>query len=279
MGRWGQIHFRRIGPRPPQIILLHESPLSSFVFEDVLDRLGDSVSAIAFDTPGYGMSDAPPSPASLSEYAEVILEASIALGGENLDVVGVHTGASIAISMAAQAPDGIVRSLVLCGVTLIPPQERTEMLANWAPDLRLEVGGGHLDWAWERYRRIYGDGAPPHMLNSAVAHLVQNYDRYNWAYNASIAFDPSDDLRRLEQPVLLLTPEYDLLAGGDRAAMTLLRLSEQRVLTGMVGQPHMRDPSRFAAEIATWASKMQQKTRNVDGATTGDPAHADSKNA
>lgn len=152
------------------------------------------------------------------------------------------------------------------------------MLANWAPDLHLEAQGGHLDWAWERYQRIYGNDAPLQMLNSAVAHLVQNLDRYNWAYNASIAFDPSDDLRRLEQPVLFLTPEYDLLAGGDRAAMTLLRSCEQHVLAGMVGQPHMRVPSQFATEIARWVSKVQRKSQDVDAPTSCESEHADSEN-
>ena len=52
----GQIHYREAGSGLP-VVFLHESPLSSLMFEPALPLLGQLVHAVAMDTPGYGSSD------------------------------------------------------------------------------------------------------------------------------------------------------------------------------------------------------------------------------
>jgi len=58
--RWGQVHYRASGSSGPWVALFHESPLSTAAFESVLQLLGTTCRAVAFDTPGYGQSDPPP---------------------------------------------------------------------------------------------------------------------------------------------------------------------------------------------------------------------------
>ena len=51
-----QIHLRRSGDYGFPLILLHQTPLSSRMYELTLPYLGERMQAIAFDTPGYGHS-------------------------------------------------------------------------------------------------------------------------------------------------------------------------------------------------------------------------------
>src|SRR6056297_1818897 len=90
--RWGQVHVRDTETAGPAIVLLHESPLSSAVYEPVLPALGLRMRAIAPDTPGYGASDGPDGQAEIRDYAATLLEAIDALGLERFAVAGVHTG-------------------------------------------------------------------------------------------------------------------------------------------------------------------------------------------
>jgi pimeloyl-ACP methyl ester carboxylesterase len=60
------IFYREAGPaRAPAVLLLHGFPASSFMFRDLMERLGDRYHVIAPDYPGFGYSDAP----STKEFA------------------------------------------------------------------------------------------------------------------------------------------------------------------------------------------------------------------
>lgn len=252
-GGWGQVHLLRAGVGSPRVVLLHESPRSARVYEAVLDALEPEFAAVALDTPGYGMSDPPPVQCEIPDYARALLPVlSELVGPEPLVIAGVHTGAALAVSIAAQAPAGLVGSLVLSGVTLLTAEQRAEFLASWAPAMVPDPHGEHLRAVWERYRRIYGEDAPAEMLHGAAVDFLSSLDRYEWAYNAAFRYDPEDDLRALRIPVLFLTPEHDMLVASDTAAVKILRAGRQEVIPGHPGQFPLRDPEAFARHLRTW---------------------------
>ena len=140
-GRWGQVHYRADGESGPAVVLVHESPLSSEEYRLALPELGRSVRAVAFDTPGYGLSDPPPEPQEIPEYAASLLEAADALGLDEFAVVGTHTGASIAVQMALQAAPGRITHAVLSGIPVMRPETRAHLLATWAPETPPQADG------------------------------------------------------------------------------------------------------------------------------------------
>jgi pimeloyl-ACP methyl ester carboxylesterase len=249
--RWGQVHYRREGDGGKTIVLLHESPLSSKVYEPVLPLLGGRHTAIAFDTPGYGMSDGPRGPAEIPDYAATLLEAIDALGIREFVPVGVHTGASLAVQLAIQASDR-VSHVVLSGVPVWPPDERAWYLENWAPDVEVAGDGSHFRWAWERYERIWK--GPAQMCHLGAAHLLANLDRYNVGYRAAFRYDPEPDLPSIRCPVLLLTAENDLLIESDRKAVGIFPDARLEVVEGLPGQLPMRVPEIFARKIEEFVS-------------------------
>ena len=60
---------------------------------------------IAFDTPGYGMSDAPPAPPGMAGYAAAFADALDAMGVAGpVDLYGFHTGTLLSIELAIARP-------------------------------------------------------------------------------------------------------------------------------------------------------------------------------
>lgn len=253
-GEWGLVHYRAAGDRGPWVVLFHESPLSSAVYDKVLPLLAGSARAVAFDTPGYGLSEPPDRPREIPDYARVLLGAMDRLGIDEFTAVGAHTGASIAVQVALQAGPHRVRSLVLSGVPVYSNDDRARHLQSWAPEASPVADGSHLSWGWARYQRIWGEESDPALLHFGAISLLSNLERYSWAYNAAFRHDPVPDLQRLECPVLLLVAEHDLLVEADRRSVGLLRCGELREVPGLVGQLPMRAPGEFASNILRYAS-------------------------
>ncbi|GGO66581.1 alpha/beta fold hydrolase [Nonomuraea cavernae] len=258
---WGQVHYRRNGESGPWIGLFHESPLSSRVYEAVLPLLGRHARAVAFDTPGYGASDPPPSRhTEIPDYARVLAQAAARIGMERPVLGGVHTGASLAIETAAALPGGVC-GLVLSGVALLDDAERAAYLSRWTPEVPFDDHGAQFGWGVERYRRIWGADVPPELLHLAVVELMRTHDRYDWAYQAAFRHDPAASLAAEPAPVLLLDAEFDLLADKDPRALELARDARLLTLAGLPGQPHLRVPDRYAAEILAFAREITPEER------------------
>ena len=245
-----QIHYRASGTRGPVVALFHESPQASNVFEPAMPALGRSLRAFAFDTPGYGLSD-PPSSGSLEipDYARLLLDAVDALGIGEFAVAGQHTGASLALAVAHLAEPGRVTHAVLSGLVL-DRAEREELGASWAPDKPIDPDGGHLRDLWARYLDIWEE--PPALVNLAVANIASVFERYNWAYRAAFAYDPTEPLRTAPCPVLLLTAERDMLASGDALAQAIRPDAEAVRLTDTTGQLPWRVPEEFASVLSSF---------------------------
>ncbi len=252
---WGQVHYRTAGTAGPWVVLFHESPLSSRVYESVLPVLGEGCRAVAFDTPGYGASDPPPRDGfEIPDYASVLSHATAAMGMTDVVFSGVHTGASLAIE-AARTFTGGVTGVVLSGVALYDDAERAANLANWAPTTSMDIEGGQFEWAVERYRRIW-PGLSVEMLHLAVVDAMRVVERYNWGYNAAFRHDPAGPLADLRVPVLLLDAEHDLLADKDALALELANDAQLVVMPGLHGQPHLRAPVHYAQHILRFLEQV-----------------------
>src|SRR5215469_7704807 len=96
-----RIHVAIAGQGVP-LLLLHQTPRSWDEFRDALPLLGRHYRAIAMDTVGFGDSDAlPAGDDSIEAWAACAFDLLDALGVTQVVPVGHHTGAAIAIEMAA----------------------------------------------------------------------------------------------------------------------------------------------------------------------------------
>jgi len=118
--RFGQLHVRTAFPTTggfdEQVTLfcLHSEHSSSRAFARFLPQIGDVRSVYAPDLPGLGESD-PSATSSVAEAAGAISDLANDLRLRQIDVLGMQTGARVAMDLAALRPE-VVRRLVLAAL-------------------------------------------------------------------------------------------------------------------------------------------------------------------
>ena len=214
--RFGHLHYRTAGPDnpvQPPIVLLHQNPSSSLEYEPLIAALARDRRVYAFDTPGYGMSDAPPPRPTIADYAAAFADGLDALGKAGtlsgpVDLYGFHSGTVLAAELAIARPDW-VRKAVMTGIPMYSAAIRAEKLAETeafpAPDEEGEVIKGLLARLWTYVVGNRDKGVP---LGKAVLNFADKarvLDRFTWAYRAVWSWD-YDRLRSVPCPVLVLQP-------------------------------------------------------------------------
>ncbi|MBT0669541.1 alpha/beta fold hydrolase [Novosphingobium profundi] len=216
--RFGQVHYR-IVPGPddaPPLLCLHQTPSNGADFEPIMEPLSQGRTVIALDTPGYGMSDAPPEPVSIEELATVADTAmrDLAARGElaegPYDVLGFHTGSLLSTELARSRPER-VRRVVVFGLAAYEAEVRAAKLANLRgafprPGPTLE----HVEKLWA----IIGTLSDPRIgyeeRHVAMAECLRLGERMPWGYISVYRYDFLGAMAEVEQPVLVMNPEDDL---------------------------------------------------------------------
>jgi pimeloyl-ACP methyl ester carboxylesterase len=212
--RYGQLHYAISDPDTPAsrsrtpIVLLHQSPNSLVEYGPLIGEMGKDRLTIALDTPGYGGSDSPSSEPRIEDYATVVVEALQALGLDSrpVDLVGNHTGAFIATSLATLEPER-VRKLVLIGVFVVPdevlaqvrralphPDSYTQVIEEWC---------AKMPSAKATY---LAEGVPDHGWALRVDSLRPIATKREYGHHAAFEYAARarTELPKVTQPVLLM---------------------------------------------------------------------------
>lgn len=107
------------GERTP-IVFLHGVGSDRTVWHPQLEHFTDQRRAVAFDYPGYGLSDPAPEDTSRDDYAAAILSGMRALGITRAHICGLSLGGVVAIAMAHAEPDACA-SLILADTFAVHP--------------------------------------------------------------------------------------------------------------------------------------------------------------
>jgi pimeloyl-ACP methyl ester carboxylesterase len=229
----GQVHYRK-GGSGSALLLLHQTAESSRAYQAVLPLLAQQHTVIATDTPGYGDSRVPDHPPSVSDYAAVNMAVLDSLGIEQAAVMGIHTGASIAIEIAAAYPQRTL-ALVAVGVPLWDAQERHERkqaAQSWQPT-EFKEDGSHLIEKWQQLRRI----APNVSLEVVHRAVIDNLKAHTptAAYRALHEYPIEERLPLVRCPALILAGERDSLAKHTEPAAALMARVQWRILPDQAG--------------------------------------------
>lgn len=232
----GRVHLRRAGSAGRPVLVLPTGGGSSEQFAPVLTGLARTRTAVAMDYFGNGLSDKldrAPDTATLAREAFAVADA---LGWDELDVWGSHTGANVALEMAIMAPDRIGRA-VLEAPVMVSPELRDDLLEHYFPDLTPDPLGGHLTrvWNWRRdmffywpwYRvehaatRDIGIPAAADLQTYAVG-ILQSGRTYDLAYRSGFSYDTWSRLPQLCRPAILTAGPHDMLGNALQDAASLV---------------------------------------------------------
>lgn len=146
-----RVHYLRAG-HGPAVALLHSSPCSAKVLRPIMEVFGERFTALAFDTPGFGMSDklAIAAP-SVEDFADAQAETLAVLGVDHVATYGRHTGASIAVEFAARHPERCAMALA-DGFAIFARAYTDAELDAYLEPIVPTWDGAHLLHLWFRYR-------------------------------------------------------------------------------------------------------------------------------
>ena len=255
----GHIHYRELaGPSMDgageALLLLHQTADSSAQFLELLPELAGRVRAVAVDTPGYGDSDriaAGAPPPSIADYARAMAELLAALGVSRAAVLGTHTGAAIALELAASRP-ALVTRLVLSGLPDYEPDERPAKIASAASSPPLEADGAHLLAAWERAADpMWGRDDLAQITRAAVDSVRALPDRH-YGPLAVFHFEGRTRIPLVEAPTLLLYGERDPFAVRQPALAALFADGRAERMDGAGASPMQHRPADYARRLLSF---------------------------
>ena len=255
--RSGRLHAAIAGEGFP-VLLLHQTPRSWDEYRDVLPLLGRRFRAIAMDTAGFG--DSQPLPwadNSIERWAAAAFDLLDALGVARAAVVGHHTGAVVAMEMAASRPDRVA-ALVLSSCPFIDAARRTSHHGKPVIDeVTRRPGGEHLTELWQRRRPFY----PPDdtallerfMVDALKAgelavegHRVVG--RYHMETRAPLVTSPT--------LVLSATDDPHAYPAAPRVAQAIAGSRRVDISGGMVPLPDQM-PAEFAAAVENFLDGVE----------------------
>ena len=122
----GQIHYAEIGSGTP-VVLYPNRPRSWVIYRRLAELLSVSHRVVVLDPPGCGASDPLPDPIEIADLSAVTVAVMDGLGIEQAHVSGHHTGATVAVDLAARLPDRVL-SIAPCGLLLLSDEEKAGRL-------------------------------------------------------------------------------------------------------------------------------------------------------
>ncbi len=248
----GLIHFRAEGDGHP-LVLIHQTPSSSAMYEPALPFLAKSFRAIAPDTAGYGMSDHVDRPPTMDDYARNVADVIDALGLDRPHIAGHHTGAAIAAETAAAYPDRVGR-LVLSGAPLIDAADSRRWNTSFVREYPPREDGGHLLDAWRTMRERRPNDPLDVLDRRIVRQLMAGPDRSR-AYTAVFAYDMAARLPLIKTPTLVLAGDQDRFLPMQDRVVDLLPDGRGVVIPGAGGDIVEDLPEAWSRTVVDFLSE------------------------
>lgn len=210
-----RLHFVRQG-RGPAAVLLHASPCSAKVMAELQAAWGREFTTFAFDLPGFGLSQAPANgEITIERLADMIAGAMRAIGIEQAALYGRHTGASVALELVLRHTE-LASMLLTDGLPIFAAPYTEQRLAEYLPAITPQWHGGHLTWAFFRYReqhmfwpwdaadlahRADADLPDIDFLHRGTLELLEAADTYARTYRAAFLHQALPRIGKVTVPV------------------------------------------------------------------------------
>jgi pimeloyl-ACP methyl ester carboxylesterase len=203
------LHYERAGSGPP-LLLLHGIGSNSRSFRHQLSGLCDGFDVIAWDAPGYGRSDDPPTGCGLDYFADQAVGLLDHLKLSHAAVLGVSLGGVIAQLVYHRHPSR-VGSLILVDTTpgggAAPEPERSERVRQRLVAIE---SLGPRGMAEQRAPQLVSELAPPSLVAELTDIMAEARPAgYSTAAIALGATDLTSKLADIRVPTLVIHGEQD----------------------------------------------------------------------
>ncbi|MDV7356024.1 alpha/beta hydrolase [Rhodococcus oxybenzonivorans] len=251
---FGQLHYAESGSGRP-LLLLHQTPRSWDEFRELIPLLDDEFRVLALDMVGFGASASLAAPQTIESFADAAWEFLDAVNAGPVAVLGHHTGAAVAMEMAAGRP-GEVDAVVLSSCPWTEGSDRNGESGSGGVDRAVrEPDGSHLQILWNLRRPYYP--APvtdllDRFLRDALAYGVDPAE----GHRACARYLMADRIGAVTAPVLLLAAGADPFSMPHvpmlRKGLTGARVVREEVIEDGTVALIEREAPRVAAAVRSF---------------------------
>ena len=269
------VHYKEKGEGEPVIIFLHGFGASEFSWSEVMEPLSKSGRVIAYDRPGFGLTERPmdgnwtgTNPYSVQGNVELLDGLMDELGVDKAILVGNSAGGEVAAAYAIEHPER-VQGLVLVDPAVgngrggLPqwaqPLMASPQMRNLAPllvrTIAGELGNDTIRMAWHDPSRI-----KPEVYDGYRKPLkADNWDKA--LYEFTIARNPvsySEHLKDLKMPVLVVTGDDDRIVPTAQSIQLSKEIpgSELVVLSDCGHVPQEECPDQFITSVQAFLGSV-----------------------
>ncbi|MDX2221865.1 MAG: alpha/beta hydrolase [Rhodospirillaceae bacterium] len=245
----GQIHYRHKSGTGTPIVCFHQTASSSAMFEKFAAAYGGPHPIYALDTPGFGGSFDPPGMPDMAGYGALLLEAIKALGLAKVHLFGHHTGASIAVEIAARDP-ARTASLMMIGPVVLTAEERKAFSGYYPKPFQPKADGSHLDEMWAYVASIGGD-ADLNLHHRELVDTARAWEGHIKVYSKIWDQDFTALYKTIRAPMLIMCAQKDVLWPMFERAKQLRPDAVAAEIPGSNFQPD-EAPAETAAAVAAF---------------------------
>jgi len=268
-----EVYIQRTGEGEPPLVLLHGFGASLFSWREVIHPLAENAFVVAYDRPGFGLTERPlpPYPQEESPYStpaqvELVVGLMDSLNIEEAVLVGNSAGGTIALQTALEHPDRITALVLLSPAVyegggtpaFVKPLFQLPQIQRLGPLFARNIrtwGQRLLETAWHDPARITQD-----IYDGYTRPLqVENWDRALWELVlASEQPDLASRMEELSLPVLVITGDDDRVVPTENSIRLAGEIpgAELVVLPGCGHVPQEECPQAFLDAVMAFLQSL-----------------------
>jgi len=265
------IHFKKMGQGEPVFMLLHGFVASLYSWHAVIDQFSQLGTVIAFDRPGFGLSEHPISwegqnPYSAETQVELVIKLLDHFGVQQAILVGNSAGGTVSLQVTLEHPER-VSALILVDPAIyngggvprwVQPILGTPQMRHLGPLISRQIlkrGRDLIKLAWHNSALLPTDMKEYYQK----PFQVENWDRALWEFTlASQATGLSERLDELALPVLVITGDDDRIVPTKQSIRLAGEIpNASLVVINDAGHlPHEEQPQAFMEAVNGYLRKI-----------------------
>jgi len=265
------IHIKRMGQGGPVFLLLHGFAASLYSWHAVMEPLSQLGTVIAFDRPGFGLSEHPLTWAGRNPYSsdaqvELVIGLLDHFGVEKAILVGNSAGGTVSMQVALMHPERVTALILVDPAVYIGKRVPgwlhslldTPQMHHLGPLLSRQIlkhGQDLIMLAWHDPSKL-----PIEMLEYyQKPYKVENWDKALWEF--TLASRPTGLPERLEEltlPVLVVTGDDDRIVPTADSLQLVDELPNAtlEVIAESGHIPHEEQPHKFMEAVKGFLGKI-----------------------
>lgn len=272
------LHYKQMGTGEPVFILLHGFGASTFSWREVMAPLAEYGTVIAYDRPGFGLTERPiewegANPYTQESNIKLLLGLMDALGIEQAILVGNSAGGTVATAFTLAHPERVQALIeVDAAVYMTTPDSallqwllRTPQMDRIGPLITRQLGRGRSD---QFLKSAFHDPSiiedNPEIFEGYIEPFtVENWDRALWMFTqASEPPNLAGRLGQIQVPTLVISGDDDRIVPLESS----LRLAEDIpgavliVIEDCGHLPHEECPTAFMQAVDQFIMKLSKES-------------------